>query len=470
MVFSSIIFLFCFFPIVLFLYYVVCEKIIPEKVRVPFKNGVLLITSLVFYAYGEKLMIILLLASILYNYIFGLLIDRYRDRQQLKKLILVIDIVGNVGVFFIYKYLDFFITNVNGLFKCQIPLTGLQIPLGISFFTFQALSYVIDVYRGNAKVQRNPFYLGLYISLFPQLIAGPIVRYDTVALQIRERTESVDKFANGIRRFSIGLFKKSVLADTLAVIAVKYFDLVGGGEKISVLGAWVGLLAYSFELFFDFSGYSDMAIGLGKMFGFEFEENFNYPYISKSVSEFWRRWHISLSTWLKDYVYIPLGGNRKGTARKYLNLFITFFISGLWHGANWTYITWGVFLFIFIALEGMSGLGKKWKLPSAIGSIYALVTIVVSYVFFRSDSLMAAFHYIGSLFGIGITSVYDAKAMFYLRDNWVVFVLATAFSVPIGKRIEKNEKLFTTLCFIALLLSIVYIIKGGYSPFIYFNF
>lgn len=464
MLFPSNIFLFCFFPVILILYYGI-GSIKPFAKNKLYKNIILFIGSLFFYAYGEKWLVLLLLASILMNYGFGLAVSKGSQ----KKLWLIISIIGNLSILFVFKYLDFVIANMNRL-GAPFSETGIALPIGISFFTFQALSYVVDVYRGKAKAQKNPLYVGLYIALFPQLIAGPIVRYESIAEQMIERVETSEKFAEGVGRFIAGLGKKVILADGMALFADRIFKSVELNQPVSVLMAWLGAICYTLQIYYDFSGYSDMAIGLGKIFGFEFEENFNYPYISGNITEFWRRWHISLSSWFRDYVYIPLGGNRKGKGRTYLNLFIVWLLTGIWHGAGWNFVLWGLLYFVILVVEKLTGMGKKWKLPPVISQVYTMVIVIVGWVLFNSKSLTHALAYLKNMAGIGSAGIWDSTALFYLRDNWILFVFAVVFVTPIAKKLQKIGWLYQVLLAVLFILSLIYIWKGGYSPFIYFSF
>ena len=341
MLFSSLVFLIVFLPIVLFGYYVLFRKWRPAQ------NIFLLLASLVFYAWGEPKFVFVMIASILFNWLMGLLADRHRARKKLAGLWIVLDVAGNLGLLFVFKYLMFALNNVNTLFGTALPVPQIALPIGISFFTFQAMSYVIDVYRGDGQVQKNPLYVGLYISLFPQLIAGPIVRYQTVADEIQNRKETWADFADGVQRFLIGFLKKVLLANTMAIIADGVFD---SQKPVCAAASALGLIAYTLQIYYDFGGYSDMGIGLGRMFGFHFLENFDYPYISTSITEFWRRWHISLGTWFRDYVYIPLGGSRVKKPRLVLNLFVVWMLTGIWHGANWTFVAWGFLYFVLLTV------------------------------------------------------------------------------------------------------------------------
>ena len=470
MLFPSVIFLFCFLPFMLLLYFGVCQQL-PQQYRMLSKNTILFIGSLVFYGYGEGWLALLLLFSIFFNWLIGLAIHRYHDNQSFKKLFLTLCVLVNIGVFFVFKYFDFTAGIINSVLKTNIPFLHLALPIGISFFTFQALSYVIDVYRGKAEVQKNPFYVGLYIALFPQLIAGPIVRYETVEKQIKYRTETKAGFSQGIARFITGLGKKVLIADTMAIFVDRIAYRIDMNQPVSVLMGWVAAFSYLFQIFFDFSSYSDMAIGLGKMFGFEFLENFNYPLTAVSVTDFWRRWHISLTSWFRDYIYIPLGGNRKGKPRMLLNMFIVWLLTGLWHGAAWTFIFWGMFNFGLQLIERIIGLGKKWQLPVLLGHIYAVLAGTLGFgVLFRASCMSSAIRHFKILIGIGSAGLVDSVSAFYIKNNWMFFVAAIIFSTAIGKKLAKNAVIYQILLGALFLMSIIYILKQVYSPFIYFNF
>lgn len=386
MLFSSLEFLFCFLPLVLLGYFLL---------RGAAKNYFLLLASLFFYAWGEPFFVLVMLGVIVLDYVFAMLIGTRQRAGARGKFWLVLAVVANIGILFVYKYLNFFTQNLSRIFGDAIPVTSIVLPIGISFFIFQSLSYVIDVYRGNAQVQRNPFYVGLYVSLFPQLIAGPIVRYTTVEAEIKARTVTMDDFAYGVKRFIIGLSKKIILANSFAVVADVAFA-PGNVAGLSVSLAWMGVLAYAFQIFFDFCGYSDMAIGMGRMLGFHFLENFDYPYISQSISEFWRRWHISLGTWFRDYVYFPLGGSRvKSRARLVFNLFVVWALTGSWHGANWTFVAWGLMYFVLIALEKLTGYPAKFKsrAPKILYRVFTLLCVLAGWVVFRADTIAVAGRY-----------------------------------------------------------------------------
>jgi alginate O-acetyltransferase complex protein AlgI len=472
MLFSSLSFLFIFLPIVLFLYYISDNK---------FKNTILLLSSLFFYGYGGFKFLLLMIFSIFINYSFGILVDKYRDNKLYVKCILVISSLSNLVILIYYKYMNFFIENINSLFKSDINITKIIMPIGISFYTFQGLSYVIDVYRKNGKVQKNPLNVALYISLFPQLIAGPIVRYETVDGQISNRSVDLDKFILGIKRFILGLAKKVLIANTFARIADDIFALKL--ENINSGVAWIGILAYTIQIYFDFSGYSDMAIGLGKMFGFDFLENFNYPYISKSITEFWRRWHMSLGTWFRDYVYIPLGGNRVTVLRHIINTLIVWLLTGIWHGASWNFIVWGVYFGVIILLEKYAYGKYIEKLPIVIQHSYALILIVVGWVFFRSDDLNNALKYINIMFSFQFDKVTVNQTMRYVSEYRYEWIIAALASTPIYRFVAckfdsiKNNKmkyikyiLNASYLITFFIISIIYLVASTYNPFIYFRF
>ncbi|MDF2890592.1 MAG: algI [Clostridia bacterium] len=469
MLFSSLVFLFIFLPSVLFLYYISPKKL---------KNNVLLLSSLFFYGYGEPKSLFVMLFSILLNYALGLLVDRYRSSKSKSYVVLTLTGIGNLAVIGYYKYTDFFIENFNALFGQSIPLMHIIMPIGISFFTFQGMSYVIDVYREQGKAQRNPLNVALYISLFPQLIAGPIVRYKTVAAQINERQVNIEKFASGIEKFILGLSKKVLIANSMGLVADHIFEV--RAMQHSVLLSWIGVLAYTAQIYFDFSGYSDMAIGLGRMFGFEFLENFNYPYISKSITEFWRRWHISLSTWFRDYVYIPLGGNRVNQAKLIRNILVVWLLTGFWHGAAWNFIAWGFYFGLLLMLEKFvigTYLQKLWR---PLQHLYALLFIVLGWVLFRSESLSYALGYIASMFGLAGQPIINNQALYYIVEYKLEFIAAIAASMPIYPLLQvklKNSKsglLLSCMKYFVLMglfgLCIMYLINSTFNPFIYFRF
>ena len=471
MLFSSTVFLFLFLPVALLGYYVIFRK--NRKAQ----NVFLLLTSLFFYAWGEPWFVFVMIGSILGNWFFGLLVDRYRDQKIAARRLLALMFVFNLLILFLFKYLMFTLNNIKSLFAADFNIPTIFLPIGISFFTFQAISYVIDVYRKQGDVQKNPFNVGLYISFFPQLIAGPIVRYETISDQIQNRKETLEDFSQGVCRFIVGLGKKVLIANTMAVLADKAFLLPG--DELSLSFSWLGAIAYTFQIYFDFSGYSDMAIGLGKMFGFHFLENFDYPYISKTISEFWRRWHISLGTWFKDYLYIPLGGSRVKTKfRLILNLLIVWSLTGLWHGANWTFILWGLLYFVLLIFEKLTDFDHKVKI-GFIKHFYTLLFVVVGWVIFRAADIGQAAHYLKTMFAMNPNRFFDENTIFYLGENKFFLLFAFLFSMPITKWISQRIKLkentilavlYQVTYMVLFIISVSYITKGSYNPFIYFNF
>lgn len=466
MVFSSTIFLCVYLPLVLLGYY-----ICPKKGR----NLFLLIASLVFYAWGEPKYVFLMIFSILVNYIFGRLMDKNRGRQKRMKLLLVLSVVIDIGLLSVFKYTDFIITNVNAIFGSSFDLLNIALPIGISFYTFQAMSYTIDVYRDDVRVQKNLIDFGMYITMFPQLIAGPIVRYADVQDQLAERSVTTADFSEGVMRFVVGLGKKVLLANQMGAV---WSDIYALGGDVSALMAWTGAIAYTFQIYFDFSGYSDMAIGLGRMFGFKFPENFRYPYQSVSITDFWRRWHITLSTWFKEYLYIPLGGNRRGLARQALNLLIVWSLTGFWHGAGWNFVMWGLYYFVILFIEKLFLLKALDKLPKFFRHVYALLLIIIGWVIFASDDVSVLLPYLGSMFGangaIGGMDVYT------LLTKAVLLIICCIASTELPKKLflsaagAMNEKAAFTLksvLMIALLaMSMILLIGDSYNPFLYFRF
>ena len=487
MVFSSAVFIFIFLPICLGGYY-----IIPKTSRMA-KNMFLLVMSILFYGYGEPFFVYIMIVSIFVNWGIGLAVEKRRGQAAAKRF-LVLMAVWNVGIFFVYKYLNFTILTLDRFLGADIkPAEGLYLPIGISFFTFQAMSYVVDVYRGVAPAQKNPFNAALYISLFPALIAGPIIRYNTIADQITGREVRFDSedFACGVRRFIVGLAKKLILANMVAAAADRIFASASGlsAETPSVLACWLGMAFYTMQIYFDFSGYSDMAIGLGRMFGFRFLENFNYPYISKTVTEFWRRWHISLSSWFRDYVYIPLGGSRVRTrGRLVFNLFVTWMLTGVWHGAGWTFIAWGLFYFVLLTFEKLCGIPERVARSPVSSGLYRAFTVLcfmMGWVVFRAPGISEALRYYRIMFGLGEGGagfpLATEAAKFYLADNLPVLIICIVACTPVAKavleRARKSESGLraynaVTGVFLAaaFLVCVSYSVNGSYNPFIYFNF
>lgn len=481
MVFSSLTFLLYFLPITLLLYFLFGFSI-------TLQNLWLLIVSLIFYAWGEPAYIGILLVSITINYALGLLVGKFRDRnEKLAKWFVFFDILVNLGILFVFKYMGFFVGIINSVIGQDLIQTPeLSMPIGISFFTFQALSYVVDVYRKDATAQTNPFYMGLYIAFFPQLVAGPIVRYKTIEEYIRQRTFNVNQISAGICRFAVGLSKKVLLSNNLAVVVDKIYDLTRTGAglySVSVVMAWIGAIGYMLQIYFDFSAYSDMAIGLGKVFGFEFEENFNYPYISKSIGEFWRRWHISLGTWFKEYVYFPLGGSRVEN-QDYMvrNTCIIWLLTGLWHGASWTFILWGIYNLLFILVERLVEF-EKWKKHDALKYIYSNIVVLFGWVLFRTESLYLLKEYVKNMFWANENTFINDTTWMILREYWMIFIPALLFSVPLAPKLREklidspnmavsvvSKIAYVLLLAMGMLLSVLCLIRGGYNPFIYFNF
>lgn len=466
MVFSSIPFIFFFLPIFLILYYLV-----PFKV----KNIILLIFSLIFYAWGEPIYILLMVFSSIVDYTNGLLLKK-TDNKRKRKLILIESIIVNLGLLGFFKYSDFLIENINSLFNLDIGLLNLPLPIGISFFTFQTMSYTIDVYRKEVKPEKNFLNFMCYVSMFPQLIAGPIVRYETVHKELHDREISINNFANGFVRFLEGLFKKVIIANTLGAlfleISTSWFDYSG-------LTLFLGLLAYSFQIFFDFSGYSDMAIGIGKMLGFNYLENFNYPYISKSITEFWRRWHISLSTFFRDYVYIPLGGSRCSTLKNIRNIFVVWFLTGFWHGASWNYLLWGVYFGVILLLEKFVLKNFLEKLPNFLKHTYSIILILIGWLIFAFEDMSFLTHYTKRMIGLD-GAFFGNDFIFFLKNYLIIFIIAGIFSTPLFKLIKekieksKNKGIYYTIMFISYLvlfiITISFLVSDTYNPFLYFRF
>jgi alginate O-acetyltransferase complex protein AlgI len=479
MLFSSQIFLLYFLPAVLFFYFVCFRK------RRRAQNIVLLIFSIGFYSWGEPKFVFVLLLSIVVNHLLGLFADISRKKKiagavrTYGKLFIVITLIFNLGILYLFKYLAFTVNLFDRIAHLNLEIADAVLPIGISFYTFQAISYVIDVYRGDAEVQKNPFNTALYISFFPQLVAGPIVRYRTISNQIMGRKETFDDFALGLQRFLIGLSKKVLLANNLALLADRAFS-TSPNPEMSVAFAWLGAICYTLQIFFDFSGYSDMALGLGRMFGFRFEENFNYPYISKSTSEFWRRWHISLGRWFRDYLYIPLGGSRVKKPRLILNLFVVWILTGIWHGAAFTFVLWGLMYFVTITFEKLvdfehAKFAQRWY-GKLFMHIYTMLFVIFGWVLFRADGLRAAVQYIKNMLGMSHLALTNEYAVFFLQDNAVLLFFSILFSFPVARKLCEWIDTQATTCVkyiivvILFLISFSYLIKGAYNPFIYFNF
>lgn len=461
MVFSSISFIYYFLPCVILAYFLVPKK---------FKNFILFISSMIFYIYGEPKFVLVMLLDILIAYISGLLMEKYD-----KKTILCFSVSIVFTILFVFKYLDFAILNVNKFLNTEISLLNIALPIGISFYTFQIVSYIVDVYRGTVKPQKSFLKLATYISMFPQLIAGPIVRYETIEKQLDKREYSFEKFANGVARFIIGLSKKVLLANSLG----EFCTIFNSANEKTILLTWAYGIAYSLQIYFDFSAYSDMAIGLGKILGFDFLENFNYPYISKSITEFWRRWHISLGTWFKDYLYIPLGGSKVGKLKLVRNLFIVWFLTGLWHGANWNFIIWGLLFFSLLMLEKLVFKNILEKTPNIIRRIYVLFMIMISFIIFNAQNMTEAFETVLGLFGGNGETVINEYTTYYLKNYCVVILISIIGATPLLKNLVEKLKVkipkiinFIEPMVLAVLLVVVtsYLVDNSYNPFLYFRF
>lgn len=466
MLFSSISFLFYFLPCVILLYFLVPNKL---------KNAVLLLSSLFFYGWGEPKYLVFMLVSITQGYIFGLLIEKYRGQKQ-SKVFLAVSVIFSLLLLGYCKYVDFFIMNFNAVTGLSLPLLKIVLPIGISFYTFQILSYVVDVGRGDVPAQRNYINLAAYIAMFPQLIAGPIVRYSDIAAQLEERTHSLDDIANGARKFILGLSKKVLIANMLGQLVENYKT----ASEASILFAWMYGIAYSLHIYFDFSGYSDMAIGLGRIFGFHFCENFNYPYISRSITEFWRRWHMSLGTWFRDYLYVPLGGNRVSKGRWFFNIFVVWMATGLWHGATWNFVIWGVNFAILLIIEKL-WLLKPLKKAKVLNRIYVLFFVMINFIIFDTATMNDAFTYIKALFGGGNLSATSVETIYYLKSYGVILALGILGATPLPKmlveRFGKRKQGVAVLTIVeplALLLLLAvctsFLIDGSFNPFLYFRF
>lgn len=470
MVFSSLEFLLAFLTVTLLVYFVV-----PLKLR----NIVLLMVSLIFYGWGEPVYVFLMIFTITVDYIFGLLVERAQKRDDPKRarLHLILSVVINLAILGFFKYYNFFVSNLRLIPGLDwLPLLDLELPIGISFYTFQALSYVIDVYRRDTGAQHNIASFGAYVTLYPQLIAGPIVRYKDVDDQLTVREHSVPLFAEGCRTFIAGMGKKILLANTAGQLW-EYFRAIPTDER-TVAAAWMGMLCYAFQIYFDFSGYSDMAIGLGKMIGFRFIENFDYPYISKSITEFWRRWHMSLSTWFRDYVYIPLGGNRCSKLKQLRNIFVVWFLTGFWHGASWNYILWGIYYFVLLMIEKTFLLDKLKKAPAFVSHIYTLFFILFGWLLFVFEDLSAGFVWLGNMFGVGTAAAISSGDIYNLVRNLIFFVILAVAATPLPKKLyrkltEKSNSARIVASaggIVMLLVCMAYLVDSSFNPFLYFRF
>lgn len=470
MVFSSLVFLFVFLPITLLFYFIVPRK---------YRNFILLIVSLIFYAWGEPVYIVLMLFSTVIDFINGLLVEKYADQPKKAKKVVIFAVIVNLSLLTFFKYSGFIVSNLNALMGTTFTVPDIALPIGISFYTFQTMSYTIDVFRKDAPAQKNIINLGAYVTMFPQLIAGPIVRYQTVAEQLNHRKETQSLFASGVERFVIGLGKKVLLANNIGLLWSQVSSMAI--SELTVMTSWLGVIAFGLQIYFDFSGYSDMAIGLGRMFGFELLENFNYPYISQSITEFWRRWHISLGTWFRDYVYIPLGGNRKGKWRTYLNVFIVWFLTGLWHGASWNFILWGLYFGIIITIEKVFLMKWLSYAPRLIRHLYTLVLLIIGWGLFAFENLSYLKDYFRVMFGFKEVALYDQVTLYYLMTNGVLLIILVIASTPLAKQMYQKLKqskrgelldvvLSPIVCLLILILSTAYLVDSSYNPFLYFRF
>ncbi|QMV41458.1 MBOAT family O-acyltransferase [Cohnella cholangitidis] len=464
MVFSSLIFLFVFLPVALLLYY--CS---PWRI----KNLVLFLTSLLFYAWGEPVYIVIMLISTVTDYGFGLLLSNSRLKPIQRKGVVVCSIIVNLALLSYFKYADFLIQNVNGLLGTDIPLTELALPIGISFYTFQSMSYIVDIYRGTAKAQRNWIDFATFVALFPQLVAGPIVHYKTVSEQLRKRTVNTEMFAEGVRRFIVGLAKKVLLANNIGLLWHSISEMDSG--SLPVLTAWLGIIAFAFQIYFDFSGYSDMAIGLGLMFGFRFNENFDKPYTAQSITDFWRRWHISLSGWFRDYVYIPLGGNRQGLGKQLRNILIVWLLTGIWHGASWNFLLWGLYFGAILIFEKWWVLKLLDRAPRWIRHAYAIFLILVGWVLFAFDELPMVGGYLQAMSGLAGQPLWDNHTLYFAYTNAILLVVLVVASMPKRKlfAVHPNGQgaiLNVAWCGLLFFLSVSYLVDATFNPFLYFRF
>ena len=466
MVFSTPYFLFLYLPIVLFLYYVV-----PLKLR----NLVLLAVSLVFYGWGEPVYIVIMFASILIDYTHGMLVEwgKKTGRTGVAKGAVISSVICNLALLFFFKYWDFIATSLAGIGLGFMPVLGLELPIGISFYTFQTMSYTIDVYRGDARVQKNIVTFGSFVTLFPQLIAGPILQYKDLDQQLVSRSHSFDRFASGVQRFCIGCAKKVLIANAVGPLWDTY--LATPASELTTLGAWLGIIAFGFQLYFDFSGYSDMAIGLGRMLGFDFLDNFNYPYISRSATEFWRRWHISRGNWFRDYMYIPLGGNRVGKVRLIFNLLIVWAATGIWHGASWNFLIWGLFYFVVLVFEKFWFLKVLKKAPNWLGHVYGLFVVLIGWTVFAIEDMSKLGPYFKAMFGFG-AGLLDSRFLYHLVNYLPLLIIAVIASTPLAKTLwnklsDKVKRIAVPVLIIAaMVLSTAYLVDGTYNPFLYFRF
>ena len=467
MVFSTPVFLFYFLALTLLVYYLVPRA---------WRNVVLLCSSLFFYCWGEREYVIIMFLSTAIDFIHGLLVDRCkkRDNDRGARMAVASSIVFNLALLFFFKYWDFIASSLQAVGLTFMPVLGIHLPIGISFYTFQTMSYTIDVYRGDARAQRSILNFGTFVTLFPQLIAGPIIKYKDLGDQIDEHTCSADKFASGVQIFMVGLGKKLLIANNVGMLWEAYKAMAPG--ELTVAGAWLGVLAFTFQIYFDFSGYSDMAVGLGRMLGFEFLPNFNYPYISKSITEFWRRWHISLSTWFKEYLYIPLGGNRCSKGRWMFNLLVVWAATGIWHGASWNYLIWGLYFFVLLMIEKFFLLDLLKKAPALVGHLYTMFFVLVSWAIFAIEDFSHLIAYLKVMFGLGGVPLVNGSLGYYLTSYLPILCAAALASTPLGAGLYRRcgvrtqQVVCTLLVAAGLVVCTAYLVDGTYNPFLYFRF
>lgn len=461
MVFSSILFLFFFLPV-----FLSCYFILPKQ----FRNLALVVFSLLFYAWGEPIYIGIMIFSTIFDYSIGRIMGYFDHNDKIRKVVLIFSIFGNLSILSFFKYTDFFITSSNSIFGSSIELLEIALPIGISFYTFQTMSYTIDLYRRKVDVQKNIISFAAYVTMFPQLIAGPIVTYDKVEKELSSRKVTLTLFGEGCIRFIEGLGKKVLIANNIGLLSTQIFS--SETTELTIITAWIGIIAFGLQIYFDFSGYSDMAIGLGKMLGFHFPENFRYPYISKNVTEFWRRWHITLGSWFREYVYIPLGGNRVSAIKWYRNIFIVWFLTGFWHGAAWNFIMWGLYFGFFLVLEKQFLLKVLAKVPAFLSHFYLLLIVSIGWVLFSFESVDSMFQYIGTMFGIHSVKMFDTKTLYYLSNYYLVFIIAIVFATPLLANVKHKINGFVMYVFyvMVLLLCTAYLVDSTFNPFLYFRF
>lgn len=465
MVFSSIVFLYIFLPIMLLIYFIVPKKL---------KNLIMIIASFIFFAWGEIRYIPIMLLLAIMDFICGNKINKYWENKNKKRIYLWVDVGINLLILFFFKYADFIISSINGITGLNIPLLNIPLPIGVSFNTFQSLSYIIDVYRGTVKCEKSFYNYLTYTTLFPQIIAGPIVRYETVDEELVDKKISLDNFSLGMKRFLIGLGKKVLIANNVG--AMWNVIETGGYSEMTVLLSWIGIVSFALQIYFDFSGYSDMAIGLAKIFGMDFDENFNSPYISKSITEFWRRWHITLGSWFRDYIYIPLGGNRKGLQKQIRNILIVWALTGAWHGASWNFVLWGIYFGVILIIEKIFMLKILQKVPKIFSHIYAILLILIGWVIFAFEDLSQVGSYIITMFGLGGTKLINSESLYYLKNYIIIIIIGIICSAPLNKifKSKLNSKainVISSVCYILILiLSTASLVNNSFNPFLYFRF